>query len=240
MSVSVANPSVIHLYSGGAPRRVLETLVPQFETATPHKLAIKFEIVSRIQERLVAGEWPDLIMLPDELIAEIERAVPLSPRGRTKLARVGIGIIVAAGADRPDVSSEDAFRNALRNAKAVALADPKTPTGRHLDRMLTRLGLHEELQDRLVHKGAIHGGGEYVASGGADLGLYLVSEVRHIAGVQVVGSLPPSLQNYVVYGAAIPAANQSPEAALSFIRFLTSPANAAHWQAAGFETGGFS
>jgi molybdate transport system substrate-binding protein len=215
-------------------------MAPHFESATPYKLAMSFEIVSRIQERLAAGERPDLIMLPDQLIAETGKIVPLSPQGRTTLPRVGVGVIVAEDRDCPDVSNEDAFRNALRNAKAIALADPRTPTGRHLSGMLARLGLEDELRGRLVHKGAIHGGGEHVASGAADLGLYLVSEVQFIGGVKVVGMLPPSLQKYVVYGAAIPAANPSPEAALCFIRFLTSPANADYWREGGFEPGDFA
>lgn len=240
MTASVANPFEIRLYSGGAPHRVLSTLAPLFEQATPYKLAMSFEIVSRIQERLAAGERADLIMLPTELLAETEKIVPLSPLGRTVLGRAGIGVIVAEGAVRPDISSEATLRDALRNAKAIALADPRTPSGRHINSMLARLGLLEELQGRLIHKGAIHGGGEQVASGAADLGLYLLSEVQHIGDVNVVGLLPPSLQNYVVYGAAIPAANRSPEAALAFIDFMTMPANEVYWREGGFERGEFA
>jgi len=235
MSASLASASEIRVYSGGAPHRVLSVLAPEFENTTGYKVAMTFEIVSRIQERLAAGDRPDLIMLPNELIAETGKIVPLIPEGRAVLARVGIGIIVRDGADRPDVSNEESVRTALRGAKAIALADPRTPSGRYLNGMLARLGLLEELQGRLIHKGAIHGGGEQVACGAADLGLYLVSEVQHIRDVNVVGLLPPALQNYVVYGVAIPTSNQSPDAALSFIRFLTAPANAGYWREGGFE-----
>ena len=82
----------------------------------------------------------------------------------------------------------------LRQAKAIALADPRTPSGRHLDDCWRGSDYADELKGRLIHKGAIHGGGELVASGDADLGLYLVSEVQHIAGVRVAGLLPPALQ----------------------------------------------
>jgi molybdate transport system substrate-binding protein len=144
-------------------------------------------------------------------------------------------VIVASGVDHPDLSDDDAVRGSLRNAKAIALADPRTPSGRHLDGMLARLGLLQELRGRLIHKGAIHGGGEQVASGVADLGLYLVSEVQHIRNIDVVGLLPSSLQSYVVYDAAIPASDRPSDAALSFIRFLTMPANASYWREGGFE-----
>jgi molybdate transport system substrate-binding protein len=236
----LATNSEIRLYSGGAPHRVLSNLVPEFERTTTCTLTMTFEIVSRIQERLAAGDLPDLIMLPSQLISEIEKSVPLNPQGRMTLARVGIGVIVREGAVHPDLSSEDAVRKALRRAKAIALADPRTPSGRHLSGMLARLGLLPELQQRLIYKGAIHGGGEHVASGAADIGLYLVSEVQHIDGVDVVGLLPPTVQNYVVYDAAIPAANRSPDAALAFIRYLLMPANAVYWRKGGFEPGEFS
>ena len=153
MSVSPARTSEIRVYSGGAPHRVLTALAPAFESATGHQLAMTFEIVSRIQERLAAGDRPDVIMLPEELIVETAKIVPLLPQGRTVLARVGIGVIVAEGADHPDLSDEDSVRSALRGAKAIALADPRTPSGRYLDGMLQRLGLLEELQGRLIHKG---------------------------------------------------------------------------------------
>jgi molybdate transport system substrate-binding protein len=235
MSVSPARTSEIRIYSGGAPHRVLTALAPAFESATGHQLAMTFEIVSRIQERLAGGDRPDVIMLPEELLVETAKIFPLLPQGRVVLARVGIGVIVAEGADHPDLSNEESVRSALRRAKAIALADPRTPSGRYIDAMLQQLGLLEELKERLIHKAAIHGGGEEVASGAADIGLYLVSEVAHIADVSVVGLLPPALQNYVVYGAAIPASNRSPDAALSFISFLSDPANAAYWRDGGFE-----
>jgi ABC-type molybdate transport system substrate-binding protein len=75
-----------------------------------------------------------------------------------------------------------------------------------------------------------------IATRQADLGLYLVSEVQDIKGISVMGLLlPPTMQSYVVYATAIPAANQAPEPALVFIRFLTAPDKAERWRRAGFE-----
>ena len=230
-----ATASEIHVYSGGAPQRVLSALFPAFERATGHSVVATFQIVSQIQERLVSGERPDLILLPEQLLAETGKIVPLRPEGRGVLARIGIGVIVSTGADRPDLSGEASVRSLLRGAKAIALSDPRTPSGQHLDRLLAALGLAEELEGRLIRKAAIHGGGELVAVGEADLGLYLVSEVQHIDGVRVAGLLPPGLQQHVVYATGIPASDRSPEAALSLIRFLTAPDHAALWKEGGFE-----
>jgi molybdate transport system substrate-binding protein len=62
-----------------------------------------------------------------------------------------------------------------------------------------------------------------------------VSEVQHIAGVQVAGLLPPALQKHVVYATAIPESDRLPAAALSLIRFLTAAEHAARWKEGGFE-----
>jgi len=233
MSVDSAFP--IEVFSGGAPQRVLNALLPEFERATGHPVVATFQIVSQIQERLTAGARPDLILLPKQLLSQIATTVPLRTEGRGTLVRIGIGVIVRDGADLPDVSDEAGFRLMLRQAKAIALADPRTPSGRHLDQMLLRLGLAEELKERLIHKGAIHGGGELVQSGEADVGLYLVSEVQHITGVRVAGQLPPALQQQVVYASGIPVSEKPAEPAMSLLRFLKAPEHTARWREGGFQ-----
>ena len=100
---------------------------------------------------------------------------------------------------------------------------------------MAQLGIASAMEPKSLHHGAIRGGGELVAKGSAEFGLYLVSEVQTIAGVTVVGLLPPALQNHVVYASAIPADSSAPEAALSFIRFLSEPRFKKRWQASGFE-----
>ena len=228
----------IRVFSGGAPQAVLRVLAPEFEQATGHRIQFTFSLVTDIQRKLAAGEKADVILLPVPLIAATEKTLPLSTVGRRPLARVGIGVIVRAGARSPDISTTDAVRAMLLGARSVAFPDPSTPSGSHLARVLVQLGISDAMQPKLIHKGAIRGGGELVVSGEADLGLYLVSEVQTIKGVSVVGLLPPALQNFVVYGSAIPAYNTTPEPALAFILFLSEPGNAERWKAGGFEIAG--
>lgn len=235
MSGADDRPDVIRVYTGGAPQRVFDRLFPAFERSSGLRIDMLVRIVSDIQERVIGGDHPDIVFLPEPLIAAIGERVPLRDEGRGPLARVGIGVVVRDGAAPPDLADEDALVRALRNAHAIVTADPRTPTGRHLASLFARLGLADELADRLIHKGAIHGGGELVASGAADLGIFLVSEVQHIPGVRLAGLLPRAAQKHVVYGSAIPADCKSPAAALALIRFLRAPANADVWREAGFE-----
>lgn len=225
----------IRVFSGGGPREALRYLAPEFERATGHHLDFTYQLVTEIQRKLAAGEKADVILLPVPLIAATEKSVPLRAEGRVVLARVGIGVIVRQGAAPPDISTAEAVRKMLLDARAVAWSDASTPAGGHLDRMIVQLGIADEVRRKLIIKAAIDGGAELVAKGEADCGFYLVSEVEKAKGVAVAGLLPAPLQSFIVYGAAIPAYNAAPEAALAFIQFISDPSRGERWKAAGFE-----
>lgn len=230
-----AQSADLHVFSGGAPQAALRQLAPEFERATGHRLELTFQLVTEIQRKLAAGEKADVILLPVALLAATEKTLPLRTAGRVVLARVGIGVIVRQDAAAPDISSADAVVKMLRDARAIAVSDPGTPSGGHLDRVMAQLGIADAVRPKLLIKAAIDGGAGLVAAGEADFGLYLLSEVRAAKGVRPVGLLPSPFQSFVVYGTAVPGDNATPEPALAFVQFISDPKNAAVWTAAGFE-----
>jgi molybdate transport system substrate-binding protein len=225
----------LRVFSGGAPQAALRKLAPEFERATGHRVEIVFGLVTEIQRKLATGEQPDLVILPVPLIAQTEKIIPLRSEGRIVLARVGIGVIVPQGTPLRDISSSDAVRKMLLDARALAWSDAGTPTGGHLSRKMAELGIAEEVSRKLIVRAAIQGGAELVAKKEADVGLYLISEVRDASGITMVGLLPAPLQSYVVYGTAIPAYNAAPQTALEFINFISNANRNESWKAAGFE-----
>ncbi|MDB5652178.1 MAG: putative transporter, periplasmic substrate-binding protein [Hyphomicrobiales bacterium] len=235
MQTSSAAASEIRVYSGGAPQETLEMLRADFEKRTGHKLAFTFAHVSVIQKKLAAGEKADVVLLPTPLMKATDQAIGLRAEGRAELARIGIGVLIKEGAPRPDVSSADAVRKLLREARAIAVPQPDGITGSHLMRMMDKLGVADEVRGKLKHKPAVDGAGNMVASGEADVGLYLASEVLSIKGAVLAGFLPQELQNYVVYSVGIPAANTTPEPALLFVNFIEDASNRESWKATGFE-----
>jgi molybdate transport system substrate-binding protein len=206
----------IHLLCGGAPQRVIRALTAEFERQTGHRLVTTYALVTIIQQKLAAGEKADLV-----------------------LARVGISVIVADGAASPDISTPDAVRKLLLDVRKIAVGQPSTPSGVHFKQMIAELGIADVVQPKVIVKAAIDGGGDLVANGEADVGLYLLSEVQSVKGAAVVGLLPQGLQSFVVYGSAIPANSAAADAALMFLKFISDPARQPQWKAAGFEmTGG--
>jgi molybdate transport system substrate-binding protein len=171
------------------------------------------------------------------LIGALEAAGKIRPGSRSLLARVGIAVVVRAEAPKPDISSAEALRATLLQARTITHADPQaTPGGRHIAALLKQWDITDTPQRRITPKSAISGGAELIANGDVDIGLYLLSEVLTVKGVAVAGMLPPALQNYIVYAGAVLADSASPDAALDFIKFLADPSNQAQWQTTGFES----
>jgi molybdate transport system substrate-binding protein len=235
LTATPASAGEIRVFSGGAPQEALRAVTPEFEKATGHRVHFTFALVTVIQQKLAGGEKADLIFLPVPLISATEKSLALRSEGRIVLVRVGIGVIVRKGAALPDISTSDAVRKVLLDARSIAFPDPNTPSGAHLARMIGQLGIAVVVRPKLVIKAAIDGGAELVAKGEADVGMYLLSEVQSAKAITVVGPLPPALQSFVVYGSAIPAYNGMPEPAVAFVKFVSAPGKKTFWKAAGFE-----
>lgn len=232
---SISDAADIRVFSGGAPQETLQALTPAFEKQTGHRAIYTFAHVSIIQKKLAQGEKADVVLLPTVLMNATAKVIGLRAEGRSELARIGIGVLIREGAKDPDISTPDAVREMLLAARSIAVPLPQGLTGSHLMRMMDRLGIADAVRTKLRHKPAIDGAGELVATGEADVGLYLASEIQKVKGTRLAGLLPAALQNYIVYSIAVPAHNTAPEPALAYARFVASAANREFWKLTGFE-----
>lgn len=226
----------IHVMSGGAPKEALAVLIPQFEKATGHHVKMTYAVISALQQRLVAGETPDMVLLPTSAIADLAKAGTLKAEGSAPFGTVKIVAIVKDGAARPDISTVDAFRDTLMKAGSIVYSTPTaTPSGAHMARVVAQLQIADVVEKKVTYRPALDGGVEMVASDKAEIGIYPSSEVVHVKGVMQVGPLPDALQLNLIYGGAVTSANPDSAPALSFIKFLADPANKSVWKDAGFD-----
>ncbi len=225
----------ITVMSGGAPKEVLSALIPQFEKDTGHHVKVTYAVISVLQQKLRGGETPDMVLLPTNAIADLAKAGTLKSEGSAPFGTIQVIAIVREGAPRPDISTPDAFRSALINARSIVYSPQTTPSGMHLARVVEQLGIAKDIANRITYRAALDGGPQVVADGGAEIGLFQSSEVVHVKGVAEVGPLPDQLQLKLVYGGAVTAANANPQPALAFIQFLAAPENKHVWKEAGFE-----
>jgi molybdate transport system substrate-binding protein len=236
VSGSIAVAADIQVMTGGAPKEVLGVLTPMFEQQTGHKVHFTYIVISALQQKLAAGEKPDMVLMPVPAIDARVKDGILRGDARAALGTVRIGLIVREEAAKPDIATLDAFKAAMLGAKSVVHSNPAaTPSGGHLGKMWDGLGIADAMKGKLTFRNALDGGAESVRNGEAEIGLYPLSEVIHEKGVTVVGLIPPEVQLNTVYGAAVHAANPAPDAATAFVRFLADPSNAKHWKDGGFE-----
>jgi molybdate transport system substrate-binding protein len=226
----------IQVMSGGAPKEVLAVLTPEFEKQTGHRVHFTYIVISAMQQKLSAGEKPDMVLMPVPALAAQAKAGVMRQEPQVKLGTVSVGMVVKEGAVKPDISSLDAFKKTMLAARSVVHANPAaTPSGAHLAKTWESLGIADTMKPKVTFSNALDGGVAAIAKGEAEVGLYPLSEVIAEKGVTVVGLIPQEIQLNTVYAAGVLAANASPEPAIAFIKFLADPSNAKHWKDAGFE-----
>jgi molybdate transport system substrate-binding protein len=215
---------------------VMQELGPQYERATGHKLIVSYGLAAVLGKTIEGGEAFDLtILAPPQIDALIQRG-KIAADSRTVLARSGIGVMVRSGAPKPDISTVDAFKRALINAKSIAFP-PQGQSGIYLTGLIERLGLTAALKTKMmpIANGPLTG--ETVARGEAELGITPIGELLAVKGVALVGPLPAEVQNYIVQTAGVSAAAAQGMAARDFLKFLMVPANAHVIAEKGMEPG---
>jgi molybdate transport system substrate-binding protein len=202
-------------------------LQPQFEQLG-HKLVVDNDTVGALQKRIEGGEAFDVAIVTPGVIERFATSNRIAPATRVDLARVAIGVMVRPGATLPDISSVDAFRKVLIEARSVAYIDPASggSSGIYLDKLFEKMGI----ADAIRAKAKLKRGG-YVADllvfGEAELGIHQISEIVPVKGVVLVGPLPAEIQNYTTYAGAVSATARDATAARAFLDLLAGPAGAA-------------
>jgi molybdate transport system substrate-binding protein len=208
-----------------------------FMRASGHEVDITFGPVGTLQKKLAAGESADVLVLGQPAMEKMEREGCFVAGTRTDVARVSIGVAVRDGAPVPDISTPEAFAEALRAARAIAFTDASVggTAAVYLPQMFKRMGIADEVNRKAIPQQSGVAVAECVASGEADLGITLIPELLPIKGVRVIGKLPAALADDTIYTAAVAAASKAPAAAAAFIAALADPKTRTVWEAAGFE-----
>jgi molybdate transport system substrate-binding protein len=209
----------------------------EFERDSGHKVSATFNTAGALREAFLAGDIPDVLILPASSIEVLEKADHFAPGSRIDLGRTVTGVVVRAGSAVPDISTPEAFKRALLAAKTVSYTDPKAggSSGNFFVGLLERLGIAAEIERKAVMGKRGHDVAQLVADGRAELGTTFISEILTVPGAQVAGPLPGDLHNANSYTAAIPVRASEPEAARGLIAKLTDPATRARWTKAGLE-----
>ena len=191
---------------------------------TGHKVIVDNDTVGALDKRIEAGEAFDLAVLTPGAIDSLAKKGKFVPGSARNLARVGVGVVVKEGTPKPDISSVEAFKQALLAAKSIAYIDPAAggSSGIYVAGLLDKLGIAAQMNPKakLIAGGAV---AAHIARGEAELGIHQISEILPVKGIALVGPLPAEIQNYTVYAAAIGASAKEPDAANALLKALAGP-----------------
>ena len=196
-------------------------LVPPFERATRHTVENLWVPSVQMMNRLKGGETVDLVILSAAALEDLRQAGIVAER--TDLARSGIGVAVKTGAPKPDISSGAALKRAVLAAKGIAYSTG--PSGIYLIKLFERMGIAEQIKSRVKQVQGVPAG-SIVARGEAELAFQQVSELLPVPGIELVGPLPPDVQEITVFAAGLHAKAPHPDAARALVQHLTALAAA--------------
>jgi molybdate transport system substrate-binding protein len=207
--------------SSMATRQVLSELAAAFERRTGQRVAVESVGGVDAARRVEAGETFDFVVLASQAIDKLVAAGRLDPGTRIDLARSGVAIAVAAGASRPVVDTEQAVRDAVLAARTIGYSTG--PSGRHIAGLFKRWGIAEIIAPRIVEAPPGVAVGGLVARGDIEIGFQQSSELMHVPGIDVVGTLPREIQEITLFSGAICVASVRREATGALLSFFASP-----------------
>jgi molybdate transport system substrate-binding protein len=224
--------TTLHGISSMATRLILGELAQRYEAAKGVKVSIASLGGVDAAKRVREGDKTDIVILASGPMAKLEAEGHLMAGSVKGFTRSGMAIAVRKGAAHPDIANEAAVKAAVMAADKVCFSTG--PSGDHLLQLCAKWGIAAD-SDKLLKAPPGVPVGSLVAKGEADLGFQQLSELIHVPGLEVLGPLPPEIQNVTVFAAGVSAMSVHPAQTADLIAYLASPQTAEVKQAQGME-----
>jgi molybdate transport system substrate-binding protein len=213
--------NVVRLLSTLALKGAVRSFAGRYEEATGARIDAEFAPTLGLMDRLRDGERADIVILTREGLDDLAAKGMVAPDSRVNLARSFVGIAVKAGAAHPDIATESALRATLLAARTVAYSRIGA-SGIFFAQLIERMGIAPEINARakIIPSGFT---AELLLTEEADLAVQQLSELKQVAGVEVVGPIPRYLQTPAVFSAGRMAACNRVAQADGLLKYLASP-----------------
>lgn len=215
------DPAALRGISSMATRQLLAELVAAWQARGGCPVAIESVGGVDAARRVQAGEAFDLVFLASDAIAKLESAGCIVPGSRVDLVVSGTSVAVPAGADLPDIGSEEAMRAAVLAAPSVSYSTG--PSGVALAKLFERWGIAEQIQHKIITPPPGTPVGSLVARGQVALGFQQLSELIHVTGIAIVGPLPQAIAIDTIFSGALRQGGEREAEARALLAFMASP-----------------
>ena len=230
-----ANAAELKTFATNAVKTALEDLLPKLEEATGNKLLISSSTAAMLSKRVQDGEAVDVLILTKPALDGLAKEGKAIVEPDAVFASTGIAVAVRSGAAKPDISTPEAFKRAIIEAKSVAFSDPATgaASGVYIAKLMERLGIAEEVKRKTKYPPADGFTANLLVSGEADLAIQLEPEIASVAGVEKVGRLPAELNNVTMLAAGLGKDSKNQDAGRKVLKYLHSSDAVAVFEAHG-------
>jgi molybdate transport system substrate-binding protein len=224
---------VVRVLSTLALMGAVRSLAGRYQSAGGAHIDADFAPTLGLLDRLRGGETADVVILTKQALDDLATQGSVVAASCVDLARSYVGIAVKAGAAHPDIATEPALRATLLGARAIAYSRIGA-SGIFFAQLIGRLGIASEInaRARIIPSGLT---AALLVSGEADLAVQQISELKQVAGVEVVGPIPRGLQTAAVFSAGRWAASAKPVQADALLKYLASPEVAPVLRESGLE-----
>ncbi|MBT9506464.1 MAG: substrate-binding domain-containing protein [Rhodoferax sp.] len=203
-----------------ATRQLLAELVQMYAQRSDGEIAIESVGGVDAAKRVQAGEPFDLVILASDAIDKLIATGHIDASSKVDLVHSGVAVAVRAGTPQPDIASENAVRQAVLAARSISYSTG--PSGVALVKLFERWGIADLIRERIVQAPPGVPVGALVARGEVELGFQQLSELIHVPGITLVGSLPPEIQITTTFSAGIGSGSTQAAAAHDLLEFMAS------------------
>jgi molybdate transport system substrate-binding protein len=211
--------NVLRLLSTLALKGALHRLAADYRAAASVRIDADFSPTIGLLKRLRGGEPADVVILTQEGLEELVTEGAVAAESKVDLARSYVGIAVKTGDRHPDIATEPALRKALLAARSVAYSQIGA-SGIFFAELIKRLGIASEINAKATITSGFTA--ERLITGEADLAVQQISELKQVAGIEIVGPIPYELQTPAVFSAGRMAASNHAAPADALLKFLAS------------------
>jgi molybdate transport system substrate-binding protein len=194
-------------------------LAPAYEKLTGHKVIVRFEPTDTMNQKINSGAPADIAALQPQQVDAFIKQGKMVEGSRTNFAQAGVGVAVKAGAPRPDISTVEAFKASMLNAKSIGYS--RGGSGTIAAQVMEKLGIADQLKAKTKFIDGIPVAA-VVAKGDVEVGLQQINVIIPVEGADYIGPLPGELQQTVLFAAGILTVSKEKELARAFLNYITS------------------
>ena len=219
-----ANAAELKVMVTGSMATPLKEIAEDFAKRNGHTANVISGITASVTATLQAGDTTDLVEVTSVGMDQLEKEKLILPGTRTEIAHALIGIAVREGAPVPDISTADALRRTLLEARSITFVNSRSggQVSVNLRAMLDRLGITDEVTKKTTYTITGEEAVQRVVKGETEIVLAFVSEILPVKGAKWLGPMPAGLQFPTNYSAAIGVGSANPELARALITAIRS------------------